>query len=96
MININAQTNIQRKQLFNDNWKFYLGDPPGASCTDFIDNSWRDLNLPHDWSIEGKIDRKNPMGGAGGYFPAGIGWYRKTPHGIARCVPFGQRCRFLQ
>jgi beta-galactosidase len=77
VINIKAQENIQRKQLFNDNWKFYLGDTPGASCNDFIDKSWRDLDLPHDWSIEGKLDRKNPTGGAGGYFPAGIGWYRK-------------------
>lgn len=35
------------------------------------------LLMPYDWSIEGKIDHKNPTGGAGG-FPAGIGWYRKT------------------
>jgi len=34
--------------------------------------------LPHDWSIEGQIHPKNPTGGGGGYFPAGIGWYRKT------------------
>ena len=36
------------------------------------------MNLPHDWSIEGKFDPKAPMGGSGGYFPAGIGWYRRT------------------
>jgi len=74
---IQAQENIQRKQLFDYNWKFYLGDTPTANTSDFNDKSWRNLDLPHDWSIEGKINPKNPTGGAGGYFPAGIGWYRK-------------------
>jgi len=73
-----AQGNIQRKQLFDYDWKFYLGDVPAAGAKDFNDANWRNLDLPHDWSIEGKIDSKNPMGGAGGYFPSGIGWYRKT------------------
>jgi beta-galactosidase len=77
VITIKAQENIQRKQLFNDNWKFFLGDSQTASAIDFDDKGWRDLDLPHDWSIEGKVDPKNPTGGAGGYFPAGIGWYRK-------------------
>jgi beta-galactosidase len=36
------------------------------------------VDLPHDWSIEGPFDAKNPTGGAGGFLPAGIGWYRKT------------------
>ena len=36
------------------------------------------IDLPHDWSIEGKIDPKNPTGNAGGFFPTGIGWYRKS------------------
>jgi beta-galactosidase len=67
-----------RKQLFDYKWKFYLGDTASAKSKDFNDVDWRGLDLPHDWSIEGKIDPKNPMGGAGGYFPAGIGWYRKT------------------
>ena len=70
--------NIQRKQLFDYDWKFFLGDAPSASAKEFNDKDWRRLDLPHDWSIEGKLDPKNPTGGAGGYFPAGIGWYRKT------------------
>src|SRR5688572_31668666 len=72
------QPAIQRKQLFDHNWKFNLGDTPTANANNFNDKNWRTLDLPHDWSIEGKLDPKNPMGGAGGYFPAGIGWYRKT------------------
>lgn len=71
---------FERKQLFDYNWKFFSGDAADAKANDFNDESWRKLDLPHDWSIEGKIHPKNPTGGAGGYFPAGIGWYRKTFH----------------
>ena len=76
--NAQMQEMSKRKQLFDDNWKFTLGDFPNASANDFDDKNWRKLDLPHDWSIEGKLDQKNPMGVAGGYFPAGTGWYRKT------------------
>ena len=72
------QLSTERNQLFDNNWKFFLGDTITASEKDFNDGNWRSLDLPHDWSIEGKIDPKNPTGGSGGYFPAGIGWYRKT------------------
>jgi beta-galactosidase len=75
-----AQTKgvIERKQLFDYNWKFKLGDDSLARLSDFSDTGWRSIDLPHDWSIEGKISPKNPTGGAGGYFPAGMAWYRKT------------------
>ncbi|MBK8947154.1 MAG: DUF4982 domain-containing protein [Ignavibacteriae bacterium] len=62
---------------FNNDWKFSLGDFPAAVYLEFDDSGWRNLDLPHDWSIEGKIDRNNSTGSGGGYFPAGIGWYRK-------------------
>jgi beta-galactosidase len=35
------------------------------------------VDVPHDWSIEGPFAASNPTGGAGGFLPAGIGWYRK-------------------
>jgi beta-galactosidase len=73
-----AQNGTERKQLFDYDWKFFLGDVSEAKANDFNDASWRKLDLPHDWSIEGKVNPKNPTKGAGGYFPAGIGWYRKT------------------
>jgi beta-galactosidase len=75
--NAQMQENIERKQLFDYKWKFALGVYPTASTNDFDDSRWRNIDLPHDWSIEGKLDHKNPTGGGGGYFPAGIGWYRK-------------------
>jgi beta-galactosidase len=69
---------IDRKQLFDNDWKFFLGDPLTAASKKINEKNWRKLDLPHDWSIEGKIDRKNPTGKDGGYFPAGVAWYRKT------------------
>jgi beta-galactosidase len=59
-------------------WKFVVGNPADAASPKFDDNSWRTLTVPHDWSIEGVPDQKNPTGAGGGYYPAGIGWYRKT------------------
>lgn len=64
-------------QLLDFDWKFALGNLSNAQAISYDDGNWRKLDLPHDWSIEGHIDRKNPTGNDGGYFPAGIGWYRK-------------------
>src|SRR6516162_9579412 len=74
-----AQANVARQVLRADaGWKFSLGDPTGAEAPSFTDASWRTVDLPHDWSIEGAPDPKNATGAGGGYFPSGIGWYRKT------------------
>ncbi|MGJ5641290.1 sugar-binding domain-containing protein [Formosa sp. S-31] len=66
------------KQNFDFNWKFSLGDYPEASNLNYDDTGWRTLDLPHDWSIEGQVKADNPTGNDGGYYPAGIGWYRKS------------------
>jgi len=64
-------------ESLNAGWKFFLGDAPDAAEPGFDDRSWRVLDLPHDWSIEGTVSQDAPTGGSGGYLPAGIGWYRK-------------------
>jgi len=74
-----AESNAPRLELAADSgWKFLLGDPSGAEAPSFTDTTWRNVDLPHDWSIEGRPDSQNPSGSGGGYFPAGVGWYRKT------------------
>jgi len=65
-------------ESFDANWRFLKSDAPGAEQPAFDDASWRTLNLPHDWSIEGPFDPKNPSGQAGAFLPNGIGWYRKS------------------
>jgi len=76
-----ADTGSPRQELAADGgWKFFLGDLGGAEAPAFADSSWRTVDLPHDWSIESAPEKGNPAGGGEGYFPAGIGWYRKTFH----------------
>ena len=53
---------------------------PGADIAythpGFDDRSWRTLNLPHDWGIEGPFQQEYP--GDTGKLPWwGVGWYRK-------------------
>jgi beta-galactosidase len=63
---------------FNKDWKFFLGDDSAANGYNYNDTKWRTLNLPHDWSIEGKFSKEYPTTYNEGALPAGIGWYRKT------------------
>ena len=69
---------IRSRVDFCNNWKFHLGDITNGQKIKFDDSSWRTLNLPHDWSIEGKFDKDNPAGVGGGALPGGTGWYRKS------------------
>ena len=62
---------------FDANWRFQKSDAPGGELNDFNDSAWRQLNVPHDWSIEGPFAETNLTGGAGAFLPSGLGWYRK-------------------
>ena len=66
------------RENFDANWKFHPGDIQGAERSDYPDQSWRQLNLPHDWSIEGNFKPDNPAANSGASLPGGVGWYRKT------------------
>ena len=63
-------------QNIDNGWQFLLGDVPLEELDG--GTGWRQVDVPHDWSIEGVFDRSNPTGQGGAYLPAGIGWYRKT------------------
>jgi beta-galactosidase len=63
--------------LIDLSWRFMLGDVPEAVDPAYDDTHWRQLDVPHDWSIEGPFLATNPSGPRGGYAPGGIGWYRK-------------------
>lgn len=80
----------QRERLFNDSWKFYKGDFPAGEKRFISDKNWRNIDLPHDWSIEdlpgqsvkdsviGPFSIKSAGGTSTGYTAGGIGWYRKN------------------
>ena len=71
-----SQSVDREKLLFDQGWKFHLGDLNLARETLFDDSSWRSVNLPHDWSIEADFDSN--LASCTGYLPGGFGWYRKT------------------
>jgi beta-galactosidase len=56
------------------------GNPGGDVAyvqSNFDDTGWRQVNLPHDWAIEGPFN-SGGVGGSMGRLPSpGIGWYRK-------------------
>jgi beta-galactosidase len=58
-------------------WQFVLGDSLQIKERNFAGPGARLVDLPHDWSIEGVTAKDEPSGGDGGYFPTGVGWYRK-------------------
>src|SRR5258707_14789227 len=67
-----------RRLEFDRGWRFHLGEIlDGISSAELDDSSWRPLDLPHDWSIELERSPASPSGSAGGFFPAGVGWYQK-------------------
>jgi beta-galactosidase len=91
------EINSPREHLSLDaNWKFHLGDDwpkalrldkagssGGPASEKFNDNSWRSINLPHDWAVELPFDQNadtshgfKPVGP--GYPHNSIGWYRRT------------------
>lgn len=68
---------LRSRQNFDDGWQFTLSE--NADITNIYADtiSWKKVHLPHDWSIEGGFDENNISGKRGGFFPGGIGWYKK-------------------
>jgi hypothetical protein len=63
-----AQPTLRQDQIINPDWKFKLGDFPGAEKPDFDDASWTPIGLPHSFSMP-YFQTKD--------FYVGYGWYRK-------------------
>ena len=82
-----ARPGVPRSADFDRGWKFALvnaadvTDPTGAYAhaeqPSFDDSSWRNLTLPHDWSVERDPTPQGTQPGEG-FYQGGLGWYRKT------------------
>jgi beta-galactosidase len=73
-------TGTGRTLDFTQGWKFALVNTTGADAPRpaDADPAWRDVRLPHDWSI-GLDPAPGPDTTAGtGFLPGGLGWYRKA------------------
>ena len=69
-------------QLFNNNWKFLLGDPKNAGKIQYPDETWKNVDLPHDWVIsqpykQGKPGTFTRQTMQGFFAWEGVCWYRK-------------------
>lgn len=73
---VQAKPQFGNALLFNENWKFMLSDVKDGANSGLDDSKWRQLNLPHDWSVEGTLSPDKAS--CTGYLPGGIGWYRKN------------------
>lgn len=77
-----------RVRSFDRYWKFALvnsadtTDPTGAYANagepGYDDSGWRNVTLPHDWSIEHDPSTNGGTTSSTGFLPGGLGWYRKT------------------
>lgn len=71
-----TQDKIEREEDFNFDWKFSLQkDTTLPTQIPLDDASWRDIRLPHDWSVEASFD--STLEGCTGYLPGGVGVYQK-------------------
>ncbi|TWT29758.1 Beta-galactosidase [Posidoniimonas corsicana] len=71
-----AQESPPVRELFDNDWRFQLGELEDGQSPELDDSQWRSLDLPHDWSAEAPFDPEFASGT--GYLPGGVGWYRKT------------------
>jgi len=65
---LSAAEPLRQDLNINRDWKFKLGDYPGAETPAFDDAAWDAINLPHSFSIP-YFQYKD--------FYVGYGWYRK-------------------
>ena len=73
---IEPKAAAQRRLGFNESWRFLKDDAKDAQQPACDDAHWRELDLPHDWAVEGPFDPKyNPHAGGLPFF--GVAWYRK-------------------
>lgn len=75
--NTNLPPPVRETEDFGWSWIFHLGDLSSPVIAETDTNAWQMVDLPHDWSIEGKFSKDNPATYNGGALPGGIGWYRK-------------------
>ncbi len=76
----------RRTVPLRDGWRFALVDPGGstdptgayadAALPGYDDSGWREVAVPHDWSIEQAPTTEHGTTSGTGFLPGGLGWYR--------------------
>ena len=79
-----SMQNFSQTTVFDFDWRFHRGGAQGAEMPGFDDSKWRNVDLPHDWSIEDLPGTQSPFDPnaisqvSGGFTVGGSAWYRKT------------------
>nr|WP_183580608.1 beta-galactosidase GalA [Mucilaginibacter sp. X5P1] len=71
-------TDINVRTIYTKDTVIDYTDP--KSATIFYPKDWKEIDLPHDWAVEGTFVDDNSLGSqpaGNGYLPTGIGFYRK-------------------
>ncbi|MGW2886998.1 glycoside hydrolase family 2 TIM barrel-domain containing protein [Streptomyces griseoruber] len=81
-----AHTTGRHTVALRDGWRFALVNPGGitdptgayadAATPGYDDSAWREVAVPHDWSIEQTPTTEHGTTSGTGFFPGGLGWYR--------------------
>ncbi|GAA4324609.1 glycoside hydrolase family 2 TIM barrel-domain containing protein [Streptomyces venetus] len=76
----------RRTVALRDGWRFALVNPGGitdptgayadAALPGYDDSRWREVAVPHDWSIEQTPTTEHGTTSGTGFLPGGLGWYR--------------------
>jgi len=74
-LNTFAQPGFGKAEKINDNWRFHLGNIDDKAALEDNGKSWKNVQLPHDWSIKQSLSPT--LASATGYLPGGLGWYQK-------------------
>lgn len=84
-----SYASAQRKVCIDRDWKFCYGDGSAAIANASVADTWRSVDLPHDWSVEGEAAQRaggtvigpfstNSVGKyQTGHTVGGEGWYKK-------------------
>lgn len=68
---------VRQKEDIGLDWWFCLDEDKSAQIGSMEIRGYRQVAIPHDWSVEYPFDENSDTRGSGGYVRAGTGWYRK-------------------
>ena len=52
LLTFGASAQAQRKQSFDEGWRFHRGDVMNVEAVNCDDSRWREVIVPHDFSME--------------------------------------------
>jgi hypothetical protein len=83
---IQDSSTVRVRENFDLGWRFFQGDVTNADQPAFADHDWKNVSLPHDWSIAGPYNQTNSIDARGGFLPTGMAGIAKLFLRQSRCA----------